>query len=112
MLEAGDVGFDMAHRQAPFPALLEQIGAEAADARHVVGEVNLAVLLQLLLQVDGRDRGHDGVHPFQRRERTVHGDEFAVDAINDRRGDLEMHIRRAAFHRRLQNFIKEFHYSW
>ena len=46
-LEAGDVGFDVAHRQAPLAALLKEVGAKPADAGHEIGEIDLALLLQL-----------------------------------------------------------------
>ena len=44
----GHLGLHVAHGQAPLAALLEQIGAEAADARHEIGEIHLALLLQPL----------------------------------------------------------------
>ena len=44
-LEAGHDGLDVAHGQAPLAALLKEVGAKPADARHEVGEVRLALLL-------------------------------------------------------------------
>ena len=108
-LEAGHVGLDVAHRQAPLAALLEEIGAEPADAGHEIGEIHLALLFQPLAQMRGRDLLDHLVHPFLGRERAFDGDELAVDAENDRRADLEVNVRRAAFDGGLQNPMKHFH---
>ena len=57
----------------------------------------------------GRDGLDNFVHPLGGRKRRVHGDEFAVDAINDRRADFQMHVRGAAFDRGFKNAMKYFH---
>jgi hypothetical protein len=49
------------------------------------------------------------VHPIRRRVRTFDGDQFAVDAEDDRRADFQMNVRRMAINGRLENFVKEFH---
>ena len=50
-LETRHLRFDVAHGQAPLAALLEQVGAEAADAGLKIGKINFALLLQPLLQM-------------------------------------------------------------
>ena len=41
--------------------------------------------------------------------RALDGDEFAVDAENHRRTDLEMHVRCLPVHGGLQDFVEEIH---
>ena len=48
LLETRDDGLHVAHGQTPLAALLKEVGAEAADARHEIGKVHLAFLLQFL----------------------------------------------------------------
>ena len=57
----------------------------------------------------GRDRLDNLVHPVPRRERAIYGHQFAVDAEDDRRADLQVHVRSAAIHRRFENALKYFH---
>jgi hypothetical protein len=90
-------------------ALLEQVGAEPPDAGHVIGEINPAFLLQPLVQVPRRDVLDNLVHPCRCGVRALDGNELAMDAIDDGSADLEMHVRRAALHRRFQNLVEKFH---
>ena len=108
-LEAGHIGFDVAHGQTPLAALLKQIGAEAADARHEIGEIHLAFLLDLFAQVRGRMPSTTLFIQSCGRVRTLDGDQLAIDAEDDRRADLQMDVRRVAVHGRLQNLVEHFH---
>ena len=54
-LEARHLRFDVAHGQAPLAALLKQVRAEPPDAGHEIGKIDLALLLEALLQMRGSD---------------------------------------------------------
>ena len=79
------------------------------DFRNEIGKINLALLLQAFFQMHRRDGFHDFVHPFRRREGRIHGDQFAVDAEDDRRADFQVHVRGAALNGGFENFIEQFH---
>src|ERR1035438_3375605 len=97
------------HGQAPLTALLEEIRPKPPDARHEVGEVRLALLLDPLLQVRRRYLLHHIVHPIKGRVRTLDSDELAVDAEDDRGADLYVNVRSPALDGGLQDPMKQFH---
>ncbi len=104
--EAGHMGFDVTHRQAPLAALLEQIGAEPPDSRNEVGEIGLALVGDAPAQVRRRDCLDDLVDPLLSGQRTLDGDKLAMNAENYRAADLQMHVGRSAFHGRFQNALE------
>jgi hypothetical protein len=99
--EAGDVRLDVAHGQAPLATLLEQVGAEPADARHEIGKVRLALLLDAFAQMGGRHLLDDAVHPLKGREWAFDSDQLPVDTEDDRGGDLHVNIRSPTINSRL-----------
>src|SRR5882724_12227334 len=99
----------MAHRQTPLAALLKEIRAKTSNSGNEVGKINFALIVQALFQMHRRDGIHDFIHPFAGRKWRVHGDQFAVDAEDDRRADLQMHVRCAAVNSGFKNAMKEFH---
>src|SRR5436190_2729856 len=64
LLEAGDNGFYITHRQAPLTALLEEIRAKPANAWQEIREINLTLLVQAFFQMCRRDQFDDLVNPF------------------------------------------------
>ena len=102
--------FDETHRQTPLAALLEKIRAEIARCRErnrknqfraprpaAFSNASGVMASTILFIQSAVGNG------------AVHGDEFAVDAVNDRRADLQMHVRGAALDRRFENAMKYFH---
>src|SRR5258706_10251340 len=51
----------------------------------------------------------DIVQPFHGRNRAINGDQFAVDAENDRGSNLDMDVRRGAPDGGFKDFMKKFH---
>jgi hypothetical protein len=90
-------------------ARLEQIGTETADAGDIVGEIDLALLIQALAQVLWRDFLHDVPHPIFSGEGAVDRDKVAINAEDDGRPYLQVHVRSTTFYRRLENPLKHFH---
>ena len=68
------------------------VHAEAPEARHAVGEVELPVHLQLLLLIRGENAVEERAAVLRHHPSTVEGDQVTVDA-NGRRGardDMEV----------------------
>src|SRR4029077_2463027 len=86
--------------------LLEDVAAEAAEAGHGVGDVDLQVVLELLLLAVAHDgeRHGDGVllhEPLGLDER----DQLAVDAEHGMRTHLQVQVRRLALRSDLQEIV-------
>jgi hypothetical protein len=109
LFEGWNYRFDVAHRQAPLAALLENVRAEAAHAGHVVGEIDLAVGFEPGNGVFGNDFLDDIVHPLLGGSGGFNRNELAVNAENDRRADLNVDVRSAALHGDAENTVKDFH---
>ena len=97
LLEAGHLRFDKAHGHAELAALLEQVGAKAANLRNEVGKINFALHFQPLCQMVRHDGVHHFFHPFLGWDGTLNGDELAVDPEDDGRANFDVNVGRAAF---------------
>lgn len=99
----------MAHGQAKFAALLEDVCAESPDAGQIVGKVDFAILIETLLGVLGDDVCDDGIDPVDSGEGSFNGDELAVNAENDGRADFDVHVGRATINGSFENTRKNVH---
>ena len=109
LFEGRHLGLDQTKSQGPGPALLEDVGAESADAGNEVGEVRLTVGIESDAVVRRHDLLDHAVHPFLCRERRLHVDELAVDAEDHGSAGLHVDVGGAALHGRLEDLVKDFH---
>ena len=88
---------DVAQGDRDRPELAVDVRAEASDAGRGVGEVDLAVLQELLALAVAHERERRALHPLLRQRVGVagHGDEVAVHPEQRRRAGGDVHIRSA-----------------
>ena len=98
---------DDAQDHADRAALLEDVAAEAAEARHAVGEVDLLALLELLALLGRHDRARAIATVSLVVEPLLLGrdDERAVDPHHRVAADLEVQVGRAAGDGDLQQIV-------
>ena len=106
LADGQDARRDDAQHQADRAALLEDVAAEAAEARHRVGDVDLELLLEALLLagVHDRERHRDGVllhQPLELGQRH----QLAVDADDRVAAHLEVEVGRLALDRDLEQIV-------
>ena len=106
LVDRADLHRDDAQDEPDRAALLEDVAAEAAEARHAVGEVDFLRFLELLALRRRHDRGAHRddvlvVEPLllgRRHQR-------AADAHHREAADLEVQVRGAVFDRDLQEIV-------
>src|SRR5438552_11822353 len=103
------MSFHITHCQAPLAALLKEIGPKPADVRHIIRKIRLAFSLHSVAQVHRDNLLDDLVHPILSRERTFDSNQLLIDSKNNRRPDLQVNVRCAAFDRGLEDTMKYFH---
>ena len=64
-------GFDMAHRQRPGAALLENVRAKSSHTNDVVGKIHFAVFFQFFLHMHRRHAFNHAVEPLLGRNRAI-----------------------------------------
>ena len=106
LLEAAHALRDDAQDDADGAALLEDVAAEAAQAGHAVGQVELLGVLEPLALVGGHDRRRHVDQGFV-VEPDVLGQrpQLAVDADDRVVADLEVDVRGAVLDRRLEQLV-------
>ena len=101
--------FHQPEREHEAAALLEDIQAKAPEIRLGQRHVDLAFLLQLLLEML-RDHVLDHLRdPVGRRRGGIEGRELPMDAEDDRAVRFQMNVGRARLNRGLQDLAKGFH---
>ena len=111
-IDGSDVEGDGADDHGQGAALEEDVDAKPGDARHAVGHVDAAHLAQPLLVRVGQDFKQVvvevvGLDAFQLR-----GRQDGVDAKHGRPSDLEVQVRRAAFHHDFQQVVESDGHVW
>ena len=102
-----DLEGDHAEHGADGAALLEHVHAEAAQAGHPVGQVDLVALLELLLlelihDPEGHARDLFGGQPLA----VLQGHQLAVDPEHRGKAGLQVDVGRAAPQRDGQNLVQ------
>ena len=101
-----DLHGDDAEHQAHRAPLLEDVAAEAAQAGHRVGDVDLEVVLELLLLAVAHDGERHGDGVLLHEALGLHqGDQLAVDAEHGVRPHLQVEVGGLALRRDLQQVV-------
>src|SRR3954468_7775972 len=97
-VELGNAGFNVAHGQAPFAALLEAICTKAADAWNEIGEVAFAIFVEALFEMFGNDVFDNIGDPFVCGRGRFNGDELLMNAENDGTARLNVDVGSVTIH--------------
>jgi len=101
-----DPGGNDAADEADRAALLEDVAAEAPEAGHRVGDVDLEVVLEFFLLAGGHDRERHGDGVFLHEPLHIHQrDQLAVHPDDRVRTDFQMQVRRLPLDRDLEKVV-------
>jgi hypothetical protein len=106
LFDGANLGGNNAQHHAHIAALLKDVDAEAPQAGHAIGHVQLGRLLELLLLAVGHHAEGHGEHLF--RSDAGHlglADEGAINAHVGMITDLQMEVRGLLFYGATQQFI-------